>query len=431
MCNHRLLAHRRAAILSLAVGLFAWLPRTAPAGEARAAVGELASPAGTLLVREKQGKPWQAPKHGALLRAEDLLLALPGGRAEIDVGPKGMLRLTLFGSLPELSGSPVFESAVVLHPRGQHDLNVTLDRGRLLLTNRKDKGSVRAQVRFRDQRWELDLLDPGTLVALELYSRWTRTEPFLQKPDAAAGLTSGLVLTVLKGQVDVKYGGEQHVLERGSLLEWGSDRGVVGPLALKHFPDWFAAPPSGTAAKEARKAVEQLSAELKTKPVEATVRAALKNANGAARSQAACSLGALDDLPGLLATLADPQHGDVRRAAVLGLRHWAGRDAGHEKQLYEALGKAGYRANQAAIVMQLLHGFFEKQLGQPETYESLINLLQSDQLAIRELAGWHLNRLVPQGRAIAYDAAGSADQRAKAQGAWRKLIPEGKLPGQK
>jgi len=177
--------------------------------------------------------------------------------------------------------------------------------------------------------------------------------------------------------------------------------------------------------------VERLGKELPTRPVEATVRAKLKDSDTAARCQAVASLGALDDLPGLLAALTDKQHADVRRAAVLGLRHWTGRHVDNEKQLHEALGKAGYKANQATIVMQLLHGFFARQLAQPETYESLINFLQSDQLAVRELASWHLYRLVPTGRTIGYDAAASAAERAKAQAAWRKLIPEGKLPGQK
>ena len=40
----------------------------------------------------------------------------------------------------------------------------------------------------------------------------------------------------------------------------------------------------------------------------------------------------------------------------------------------------------------------------------------------------NLYGLVPQGRDIAFDAAGPADQRAQAQAAWRRLIPEGQVP---
>jgi hypothetical protein len=240
-----------------------------------------------------------------------------------------------------------------------------------------------------------------------------------------------VALIVLKGSAEAKYDGEQQTMPRATLLEWTANRGVDGPRPLKHYPDWVAAPPAGAAAQAARSAVARLGKELQTGPVEKTVQAARKDTDAATRSLAVYSLGAVDDLSGLLATLADPQHAEVRRAAVIALRHWVGRDARHEDHLSRALGKAGYKANQAAIVMQLLHGFQERQLAQPETYEALIGYLQSDQLAVRELAAWHLYRLVPDGRRIAFDAAASAEERAAAQAAWRKLIPEGKLPGQK
>jgi hypothetical protein len=54
--------------------------------------------------------------------------------------------------------------------------------------------------------------------------------------------------------------------------------------------------------------------------------------------------------------------------------------------------------------------------------------LQHKDPGIRELAAWRLYQLVPQGKDIAYDAAGSAEERTRGQAVWRKLIPEGKLP---
>jgi hypothetical protein len=47
---------------------------------------------------------------------------------------------------------------------------------------------------------------------------------------------------------------------------------------------------------------------------------------------------------------------------------------------------------------------------------------------VRELAHWHLVRLVAQGKDIPYDAAGPEGQRQKAFERWRALIPEGQLP---
>jgi hypothetical protein len=62
------------------------------------------------------------------------------------------------------------------------------------------------------------------------------------------------------------------------------------------------------------------------------------------------------------------------------------------------------------------------------TYETLIDYLLHDKLAIRQLAKWHLERLVPAGRDIAYDPAGSGEARHPAYDQWKKLVPNGKLP---
>ena len=62
------------------------------------------------------------------------------------------------------------------------------------------------------------------------------------------------------------------------------------------------------------------------------------------------------------------------------------------------------------------------------TYQALIHYLAHDRAAVRELAAWHLYRLVPEGRKIAYDAAAAPAERARAQAAWRKLLPAGRVP---
>jgi len=67
-------------------------------------------------------------------------------------------------------------------------------------------------------------------------------------------------------------------------------------------------------------------------------------------------------------------------------------------------------------------------LEKPETFELLIAYLRHDKPAIRELASWHLYRLVPASKDIAYDPSGTADDREKAYKAWKKLVPTGELP---
>ena len=97
-------------------------------------------------------------------------------------------------------------------------------------------------------------------------------------------------------------------------------------------------------------------------------------------------------------------------------------------RLYETLVADKVKAGQAATIMELLHGLNDEARIRPETYDTLITYLQSDQIMIRELAAVNLYGLVPQGKEIAFDAAAPTAQRAQSQAAWRKLIPEGTVP---
>ena len=75
-----------------------------------------------------------------------------------------------------------------------------------------------------------------------------------------------------------------------------------------------------------------------------------------------------------------------------------------------------------------MFGFSAEDIARPETYEVLIDYLVHDKPAVRNLAAWHLVRLVPQGKEIAYKPDGTREDAEKACDAWKKLIPSGQLP---
>src|SRR5262249_36840713 len=114
-------------------------PAAKPRPAARTAVGRCAIPVGTLLRREKPDGPWQRVKVRETAYTRDTLLALPGSRTEITARNRAV-RLTLAGNLPELAPVPLYESAVVLHAGRDFDLDLTLDRGRIHLTNLRNRG---------------------------------------------------------------------------------------------------------------------------------------------------------------------------------------------------------------------------------------------------------------------------------------------------
>src|SRR5438093_13651185 len=92
------------------------------------ALARMFSPVGTLLVHE--AKTWKMPALYDAVPADKDLVTLPGAKSIVDL-KEGDVRLTLLGNLPELSTTPVLDSAIVLHASKDLDLELTLARGRI------------------------------------------------------------------------------------------------------------------------------------------------------------------------------------------------------------------------------------------------------------------------------------------------------------
>jgi hypothetical protein len=58
----------------------------------------------------------------------------------------------------------------------------------------------------------------------------------------------------------------------------------------------------------------------------------------------------------------------------------------------------------------------------------LIEYLTHDMAAIRNLAAWHLIRLVPAGKSIGYKPGSTKAECEPVYRAWKKLVPTGQLP---
>jgi hypothetical protein len=389
---------------------------------------------GALLHRQGPDHAWHLIKPREPIQSEDLIVAVPGGGLD---SKDGAVHLSLLSDLARLSPYPVLESAVILHDNPEVDLDFTLDRGRVDLTNHKKKGPAHVRVRFRDQKWDLTLNEPKSRVALELYGRWPKGIPFSKDPKSTDEPTTYVVLLALHGDVDVRAGGSRFAMSPPpgpAYFHWDSAGGQdEGPRQLGELPNWArptrAMLPRVKDLTAALKVLERRLAE-KTSIEEALVES-LDSKDADTRRVAVYGLGALDNLPALVNALSDPKHEDVREVAVVALRHWIGRGKGQDLKLYDVLVKEKqFSPNQAAIVLQLLHSFGDPDLARPATYETLIDYLMHDKLAIRELAWWHLYRLVEAGKDVAYDAAAPEAQRQAAYDKWKELIPSGKLPPQ-
>src|SRR5262249_16014511 len=115
-------------------------------------------------------------------------------------------------------------------------------------------------------------------------------------------------------------------------------------------------------------------------------------------------VGATDNLLGLGHLLREAKQPDVWENGVMVLRNWINRNPGNDQIVYKAfVDFAKAPPIEAETVLQLLHSFGEDELAHPEVYQTLIDYLEHDRLAIRGLANWHLSRLVPKGKAFGFN----------------------------
>ncbi|MFQ3652132.1 MAG: hypothetical protein SNJ75_17575, partial [Gemmataceae bacterium] len=149
------------------------------------------------------GERYQRVRKGETLYSRDVHVALPGFKVEIETATKNV-GLLLWGNLPELSDSPVLESAVIFHDSKAYDLDLTLLRGRIVLTNVREKGSAKVWLRTEENAVELDLQQPGTQVALETYGRWPAGIPFYPNRKRGDDPTRSWEVFVLKGDLTIK-----------------------------------------------------------------------------------------------------------------------------------------------------------------------------------------------------------------------------------
>jgi hypothetical protein len=399
-------------------------PSGLEAGDKSAA--KLRSPVGTVL--QRSGDRWLAPVLYDAVPAGVALVALPGARGLLDV-KEGDVRLVLAGNLPQMSKAMVLESAVSLRqPSDGRDLEFTLNRGRVLIENNKDDGPAKVRVHIQDKSLDFDLLDKKSVVALELSSRWPAGAPFLKKPTAGHKPVGELVFLVAKGRSAIELNLEKQTLQGPVMYEFDTLRGVKGPLKLNNAPDWVQpADKQPQAVKTIQSAVEKLRVGIADKGIAAALTQARQSQDPALRAVAAYSGVALDEPAAGIAALIDKAQ-EVRLAGINALNNYIGRGSAQDLRLYDILLAEKVKSGQAAIIMELLHGMSAEARLRPETYDTLIAYLDNDQIGIRELAAMNLRALVPQGSAIAYDAAASRDQRSRAQAAWRKLVPEGQVP---
>jgi hypothetical protein len=379
-----------------------------------------------LLQRQGEAYPWTPLRPEGKVATACTLVSLPGYRSLVALD--GGVHLTLWGNVPEFSTfPPVLESAVMLNvPAPGVDLDFTLDRGRVLLANHKPGGSALIRLRFLHETWDLTLPAPGSEAAVELWSR-------PPEAPAAGGKRQPPVLCLglfTKGDVVVERSGRKLPVADRSRLSWTSAGSTLFPAApMSQLPDWWTKPPD-------RKQEEVQDVLLTLKDWSGRLAATAEVVDGILtwvrdrkrdrtdRMVGLLFLAALDEVAHLAEFLEDDTHAAVRGTAAHALRSWVARADHHAAEMHQILReRRGYARDKADLIVELLQPLSEAERRRPDTYQRLVGHLRHENLAVRDLAHWHLMLLVPQGRNIPYDPAGEAGERARAVAKWEDLLP--------
>lgn len=414
------------------------LPVTAPSVE-RQEIGTFAT-AGSVLLESAQAERdgWRLIAPNGRVQSGSRWLSLPGYRNEVKLD--GGVLVNLWGNLLEFPPVPlpVLEASVIAHlPGSALDADLTLERGRLVLTNTKSGAALRVRLRFRTEIWDLTLAAQAQIVADAQVSY----PPGVRfSKDGGEGPLAELFLGVVKGKVTLQIG-DQEPIELAeppnkALIGWDNKTRLKPTVALiGQLPSWTFTLPKLTPkepAAEYKAVLDQLQKRL-SQPGTAVAAALLELAGDAkpfAQAYASYALAATDNVGPLVDALDELLKPDMRTTAILALRHWVARDRAHAGSLHQLLmSKKNFSDVQADAFLMLMHNFSAEDLANTRTYENLFNLLNDDRLAVRLLTLWHMGQYDPDGlKSSNFNPIQDADKRSTAIERWRKRITDGKLP---
>jgi hypothetical protein len=436
-------------------------PQEAPSTE-RQAAGQFVTANAVLLRRPDGSKDrWQRVPKDSKVFTNEQLMSLPGYRSELKLD-RG-IELFLWGQVPEFIffGQPTLESVATLHaPSAGNQLDVTLDRGRLLLANAGNDDAVKVRLRFRDQIWNLTLFQTAEVI-IDLSAGYTGDIRFSKRPGGEEPI-SLLTLGVRKGRIALQIG-FQPAIEMSApyyspylgldssnwinafarqpglgIISW--DNKGKAPSKPGHvmdvLPNWRFQLPSASPFREIvvemQRALDDWAKQLTSRKdvdVSLALTEAYNEQRPAMQRIGAFGLGAIDMIGPLVDALDDDMRTILRASAARALQHWTARESGNDLALYQILLKKRYNEMQADTYMQLLHGPSETDVANPDFYQNLLSWLNSEKLGIRELALSYLHQLDPEGLALAkYSPLEDPETREAAIARWRKRIPVGKLP---
>ena len=403
---------------------------------------------GVLLAKAGADSPWKRVSAGDNVSTQDLLMAAPGFMPELDLA--GGARMVLWGNMPEASGNPmVQECELRMHPPGMGiSADFTLMEGRVYLRNDAGTPESAFHVRFAGETWEVRLMGPGAEVLVEKVPMPVSEEAWLN----GSPVGTEIILASIRGRARVQVGPVASldldaVPSDRAFISWNSLRGTpAGPFAMRaDEPLWHAEGARSARDRQAYIAAFRELDQALSGGINPLV--ALDNivnrasSTSAARLTALTALGCLGDFNRLYGEMIDEQSTEERRQAAAGsLRHWVSESTDRAQMLHDPNTETGYlvakrdlTAQEAAYLVRLLLPMGEAQARDHATQKALVADLSHPRMAIRVAAQRALTDLAVgpfiHKSPVSYNSRGSEASWRLTQGAWNRLIDQGRLPG--
>jgi hypothetical protein len=295
---------------------------------------------------------------------------------------------------------------------------IAVDRGRVGLHRPAGRSTdpVALGLKLGEHVLRVELMEPETLCGVEVLLRQPSGEP---NPPQPPGIDGGLFVAAGTVQLTDVNGQKQLLTPEKGWLSLFSVDGPPQPARLRSIPEWLMPEGSPLTPIQRGNAALYERAFALDQPVAHSVPALVKDRRPKMSELAVQTLGLIDDHRQLVRAL-QADHEEARLAAITALRQWLPRAAENAPLLREEIDRV-FRNADVDVVYELLWGYDQDDARDPMTSRRLVQWLAHDDLAIRELAFFHVFNLTG-GRRNDYRPNDRLTQRQASVVRWEELV---------
>ncbi|MDA1014766.1 MAG: hypothetical protein O3A00_09985 [Planctomycetota bacterium] len=300
-------------------------------------------------------------------------------------------------------------------------LGIHLDQGRVLLSAVEPASGEYSPAVVKcvigQDEWYIELSSKDSVCGIQVLPRLPEQIGEAFGADSYAGrvlVQAGSVRVTMVNMQPVEILANQQFVLRLPHMAAVAVRLTEPPL----MPLWLT-PGAGTETSTQRRYAALFEKEFDpAESVEFSIAPLIDDARPRIAEMAVKCLALTENIPALVQALAS-EHEESRAAAIQGLSSWLPRNEQHSQQLTAAM-QLRYRREEAEIIHRLLWGFSTNDLQKQVMSTQLVDWLENSEVAIRELAFYHINQLT--GRDMGYRPLSPAVQRSPSVGRWRDHI---------